>query len=29
MALALVNYRHKAREAVQAFWSNREAARLG
>ena len=27
MALALVNYRRKAREAVQAFWGNRDAAR--
>ncbi len=27
MALDLVNYQHKAREAVQAFWGNREAAR--
>ncbi len=27
MALNLVNYQQKAREAVQAFWGNREAAR--
>ncbi|MHB8882298.1 MAG: PaeR7I family type II restriction endonuclease [Thermodesulfovibrionales bacterium] len=27
MALDLVNYKLKAREAVQAFWGNREAAR--
>lgn len=27
MALDLVNYEHKAREAVKAFWGNREAAR--
>ena len=27
MALDLVNWEHKAREAVQAFWGNREAAR--
>jgi type II restriction enzyme len=27
MALDLVNYERKAREAVQAFWGNREAAR--
>jgi hypothetical protein len=28
MALDLVDYERKAREAVQAFWGNREAARL-
>lgn len=28
MALDLVNYEQKAREAVKAFWGNREAARL-
>jgi len=27
MALNLVNYEAKAREAVKAFWGNREAAR--
>ena len=27
MAIDLVDYEHKAREAVQAFWGNREAAR--
>lgn len=27
MALDLVSYERKAREAVQAFWGNREAAR--
>lgn len=27
MALDLVNYEHKAQEAVKAFWGNREAAR--
>jgi len=27
MALDLVDYERKAREAVQAFWGNREAAR--
>ena len=27
MALDLVNYEHKAREAVKAFWGNREAAK--
>ena len=27
MALDLANYEQKAREAVQAFWSNREQAR--
>lgn len=27
MALDLVNYEEKAREAVKAFWGNREAAR--
>ncbi|WP_305046958.1 PaeR7I family type II restriction endonuclease [Geoalkalibacter sp.] len=27
MALDLVDYEHKAREAVRAFWKNREAAR--
>ncbi len=28
MALNLVDYEHKAREAVKAFWGNRQAARL-
>lgn len=28
MALDLVNYRQKTRDAVKAFWGNREAARL-
>jgi len=28
MALALVNYEQQAREAVKAFWGNRQAARL-
>jgi len=27
MSIDLVNYEHKAREAVQAFWGNRDAAR--
>ena len=27
MALELVNYKQKAKEAVKAFWGNREAAR--
>jgi hypothetical protein len=27
MAIDLVNYEEKAREAVKAFWGNREAAR--
>ncbi len=27
MALALVNFEHKAHEAIKAFWGNREAAR--
>ena len=27
MALDLVNYEQKAREAVKAFWGNREAAK--
>lgn len=28
MALDLVNYEQKAREAIKAFWGNREAAKL-
>lgn len=28
MALDLVNYEQEARDAVKAFWGNREAARL-
>jgi hypothetical protein len=28
MALDLVDYEQKVREAVKAFWGNREAARL-